>query len=152
LGKQKPDTNIISNHLNHPPFTFKIGAFEKGELVAKAFIGGKEVATYSVKTPETPVKIVIKVDESRRVPKAGCNDVVFVYAMVLDSNGTIVPVNGLKIDFKVEGDAKVMNQGEITTEAGIATVLVKIGNSKEKIKITASDSENRKGSIQFKPL
>jgi len=143
---------MIFTNLAHPPFSFKIGAFEKGELLAKAFIGWKEVVTYSVKTPQTPVKIEIKVDESRRAPKADCNDVIFVYARLVDSNGTVVPFNGVKIDFKIEGDAKLMNQGNISTEAGIATALVKIGNTKNGIKITASDSENRKGSAQIKPL
>jgi len=152
LGKQQPDTNAISNNLNHPPFTFNLKSYEKGELVAKAYIDGKEVATHSVKTPEVPAKIELKIDESRRAPKADCNDVVFVYAQLVDANGTVVPVNGVKIDFKVEGDAKLMNQGEITTEAGIATALIKIGNSKDEIKITSSDSENRKSSAQIKPL
>jgi beta-galactosidase len=152
LGKQQHDSNAISNNLNHPPFTFNLKSYEKGELVAKAFIGGKEAATYSVKTPESPVKIEIKVDESHRAAKAGCNDAVFVYARLFDVNGTVIPLNGVKIDFKIEGDAKLMNQGDITTEAGIATALVKIGNTRNEIKITASDSENRKGTIQIKPL
>jgi beta-galactosidase len=126
--------------------------FEKGELMAKAFIDGKEVVSHSVKTPKTPVKIEIKVDKSGKEPKAGCNDMVFVYARLIDQNGTVVPINGEKMNFKIEGDAKVMNQGDITTEAGIATALVQIGNSKEEIKITAKDCFNKTGEIRFKPL
>jgi len=152
LGKQKPDTNAISNNLNHPPFTFTIDTFEKGELLAIANIDGKAVATHTVRTPEAPVKLELKIDESYRAPKTGVNDVLFVYACLVDANGTVLPTNGVKVDFKIEGDAKILNQGDITTEAGIATALVKIGNSKDEIKITASDSENRKGSVQIKPL
>lgn len=152
MGKQMPDTNAISNNLNHPPFTFNFKAFETGELLAKAYIDGKEVATHSVKTPESPVKLELKMDESQRAPKAGANDVVFVYARLVDTNGTVVPTNGVKVDFKIEGDAQLMNLGDITTEAGIATALIKIGNSKSEIKIVAKDAENREGKIIFRPL
>lgn len=151
LGKQQPDSDAISKNLNHPPFTFTIKAFEKGELLAKGYINGKEAACYSVRTPGQPVKIDLKVDESHHVPTAGCNDVVFVYARLIDENGTVVPINGNKIIFKIEGDAALMNVGDITTEAGIATALVKIGNTINVIKVIVSDSENRKGELQIKP-
>jgi len=152
LGHQQPDTNAISNNLNHPPFTFKIDKFEKGELLAKAYIGGKEVATNSVKTPEAPVKLELKVDESQRVPKAGVNDMVFVYARLVDANGTVVPLNDVPVTFTIEGDATLMNFGTTTTEAGIATALVKIGKTKGEIKIEAKDGNNRTGEIKMKTL
>jgi len=152
LGKQKPDSDAISKNLNHPPFMFKIKAFEKGELIAKGFIHGKEVVAYSVKTPETPERIEVTIDESKKAPKSGCNDVVFVYARLVDKNGTVVPINGKKIDFKIEGDAKMLNIGEITTEAGIATALVKIGKNKGEISVSANDQMNHSGKLVFKIL
>ncbi|HNW50890.1 MAG TPA: glycoside hydrolase family 2 TIM barrel-domain containing protein [Prolixibacteraceae bacterium] len=151
-GLQKPDQNTISNHLNHPPFTFNLKAFEKGELIAKGFIGGKEVASRTIHTPETPSKFELKIDESGCAPKAGVNDVVFVVARLVDSNGTVVPLNGVKVNFQIEGDAKILNPEEITTEAGIATALIRIGSSLNEIKITVHDLENRNGEIQFRPL
>jgi beta-galactosidase len=152
IGRQNPDKDAISKNLSHPPFTFKLKAFEKGELVAKGYIGGKEVATYSVKTPGTPVTIDVTIDESHCAPKAGCNDVVFVYARLTDANGTVVPLNNIKIDFNIEGDAELINKGSIFTEAGIATGLLRIGNSTNTIKIIASDSLKQKGSVEFKPF
>jgi len=150
-GKQKPDTSSISKNLSHPPFIFKLKSFEEGELLARAFIGGKEVASHSVKTPGKPVKYELKIDESGRAHKAGCNDVVFVYARLVDANGTVVPVNDIKVDFAIEGDAKVLNPEPIKTEAGIASALVRIGNSVAPIKVSASDQENRAGSVGFNP-
>jgi beta-galactosidase len=152
LGKQMPDANPISNNLNHPPFTFNLKAFEKGELLAKAYIDGKEVVTHQVRTPETPIKLELKIDESQRAPKAGVNDVVFVYACLVDANGTVVPQNDVPVTITIEGDATLMNLGTTTTEAGIATALVKIGMTKGEIKIEAKDAENRKGEAQIKPL
>jgi beta-galactosidase len=152
LGKQKPDSNVISKNLNHPPFTFKLKTFEKGELYAKGYIDGKEVAAYSVKTPEAPSMIELKIDESHRVPKAGCNDVVFVYARLVDTSGTIVPWNNVPVTFTIEGDAQLMNPGEITTEAGIAIALVKIGKNKGEIRVSANDHMNHLGKLVFKTL
>jgi beta-galactosidase len=152
LGKQQPDTTATSNKLNHPPFTFKISTFEKGELLARAYINGSEVATHSVKTPEKPLKFELKVDESDRAPKADANDAVFVYARLVDANGTVVPLNDVKVDFNVEGDAVVLNPDGITTEAGIATALVRIGKAKSPVKISVADPENRTGEILFNAL
>jgi beta-galactosidase len=149
LGRQKPDTTANTQNLNHPPFTFNLKNFEKGELLAKAYIDGKEVATHSVKTPEAPAKYEVVVDESRRVPRAGVNDVVFVYARLVDANGTVVPMNDVKVDFKMEGGGSIVNPEAITTEAGIATALVKIGQTPSSIQIQVSDTENRTGALQF---
>lgn len=149
LGRQKPDTTANTQNLNHPPFTFNLKNFEKGELLAKAYIDGKEVATHSVKTPEAPAKYEVVVDESRRAPRAGVNDVVFVYARLVDANGTVVPMNDVKVDFKMEGGGSIVNPEAITTEAGIATALVKIGQTPSSIQIQVSDAENRVGVLQF---
>jgi beta-galactosidase len=152
LSRQKPDANANTNHLNHPPFTFTLKSFEKGELLAIAYINGKEVATHSVRTPEAPVKLELRIDESQCAPKAGVNDVVFVYARLVDANGTLVPLNGIKVDFSIEGDAQLMNLGTTTSEAGIAAALVKIGNSKGEIGIVAKDELDRKGDILIKAM
>lgn len=77
---------------------------------------------------------------------------IFVYASLTDKNGTVVPENGITVEFYVEGDAILLNQGEINTEAGISKALIKIGNSKEQIKICLTDSLKRFGSLQFKPI
>ena len=57
LGRQKPDQNAISSHLNHPPFTFKIAKFQAGTIEAKAYINNKEVANHIVHTHKRPQKL-----------------------------------------------------------------------------------------------
>jgi len=147
LGKQQPDQNRITNNLAHPPFTFKMKKFEAGELLAKAYIEGNEVATHSVKTPGEAVKIELQVDESGRTPKADVNDVVFVYARIIDKNGTVVPVKDVEVEFTIEGDATVLNRNAIKTEAGIAAALLKIGTSKEKLVVKATSDGMESQSI-----
>ena len=151
LGRQKPDKNRISTNLTHPPFTFKIEKFEPGELLAKAYIADKEVATHSVKTPGEPVAIELVIDESGKAPKAGVNDLVFVYASIKDENGTTVRSNGVEVKFKIEGDAEIVNPEAILTEAGIATALVKIGTAKNKITITAESDNLKIAKLSFVP-
>ncbi len=151
LGRQKPDQNSISGNLNHPPFTFAVEAFEPGELLAKAYIDGAEVAVHSVKTPEAPAKYELVIDESGRAPKIGVNDAVFVYARLVDAHGTVVPINNMAVEFKIEGGASVINPETISTEAGIATALVRIGNQKGSIKINVTDKEKRTGELVVNP-
>lgn len=138
--------------VNHSSTIFNLSEFVKGELIAKGYIKGKEASTHSVRTPEAPVKLEINADISGKEPKAGCNDVIFIYARLVDENNTVVPENNIPLTFIIEGDAVVLNPGEIKTEAGIATALLKIGNTKGEIKISANDSAGRTGIISIKAL
>ena len=137
IGYQKPDTNKISTYLDHPPFTFDAKEFKPGTLIARGYIKGIRVAEYSVTTPEKPVGMVLTFDESGKLPKANSNDVIFVYARIVDKNGTLTPVNGQKVEFIISGDAEIINPGEIESEAGIATALIRIGKKASLLKIRA---------------
>ncbi|MCF8361089.1 MAG: DUF4982 domain-containing protein [Prolixibacteraceae bacterium] len=140
LGRQKPDQNRISNNLANPPFTFNIDRFEAGELLAKAFINGEEIVTHSVKTPGKTTALDLTIDESGKAPKAGVNDLVFVHARLLADNGTIVRKNDVEVTFEIEGDAQVLNPEAIKTAAGIATALIKIGDTGNPVTIKASSN------------
>lgn len=141
LGKHKPDQNSISNNLKHPPFTFHIQKFDAGELLAKAYIDGKVVAEHQVRTPGKAVMLELKLDESGKPATAGCNDVLFVRAILQDGNGTVVRENGVPVVFSVKGDAELMSPGEIPTEAGISSALIRFGKSKDPVTIKAVSGE-----------
>jgi len=151
LGSKKPDSNRISKNLPHPPFTFSTEKFEAGELLAKAFIKGEEVAIHSIKTPGKPVAVELMIDECRQAPKAAVNDLIFVYASLKDANGTTVALNGIEFRFKINGDAKVLNPEAILSEAGIATCLLKIGSAKKQIMITAEADKFEPANLSFVP-
>jgi beta-galactosidase len=138
LGIQKPDTDIYSKNLIHPPFTFHPAAYEPGMLSAVGYINNKKVITSNVSTPGDAYQILIRPDLSGKDLTAGKNDVVFVYASITDKNGVVVPTAVNKMKFTIEGAGTIIGPAEINAEAGIATILIKGGEKPGKIKVTAT--------------
>lgn len=139
ISRQKPDTGRISNNLAHPPFTFRMDKFHPGTLLATGYIEGKKAVQDTVVTPGEPKALKLVCDESGRPPKAGCNDAIFIYATIVDENGQRVPLNGEMVKFSVSGDATVINPGSMaSSEAGIATALIIIGDKPGEISIQVS--------------
>ncbi len=137
FGKQSPDTGNMNNNLKHPPFTFNV-AYQPGALTAKGYIKGKLVNTTKCKTPETPYAIKLTTDYSGKKLVAGKNDMVFVYATVVDKNGTVVPEAKDIIKLNTAGNAEVIGNNEVAAEAGIAAFLIKAGTKPGKIQLSAS--------------
>ena len=136
IGRQKPDKNRISNNLNHPPFTFKTSKFKPGNLVAKAFINGKEVVNHKVFTPQKASRIELINDLSGRELEG--DDVVFVYAKVTDENGTVIPDYSGEIVFKITGGAELIGENPVACEAGIASILIKTNHRTKELEISAT--------------
>lgn len=147
LGLQKPDTDRISSHLSHPPFTFRLANFEPGELVAKGFVDGAEVTKTIRRTPGEAAGLNLWIDESGRPLESGRNDVVFLYASVTDARGTVLPEASNGVTFEVEGDATLIGSNPINAEAGIATVLLKAGARAGAITVTASSNGLKSNSL-----
>lgn len=137
LGRQSPDTDIYSTHLNQPPFTFLLESFIPGELKAVGYIAGEEAVSSVRLTPGDAKGLKLWVDESNRPLVKGRNDVVFLYAAIIDENGTILPEASHEILFEVNGDAEFIGYNPMTAEAGIATILLKAGDKGGKLEITA---------------
>jgi len=137
LEKRSPDKDKNSSNLKYAPFTFKLNDFIPGKLEAFGYINGKQVSTTSRMTPETPSSIELRIDESGKSLEKSCNDVVFLYASVVDSNGTIVPESTERITFSVQGDAELIGKNPIESEAGIASIILKAGKKGGTIKIQA---------------
>jgi|GEM_PF-126883 len=138
IARQKPDKDRNSTNLIHPPFSFKITEPVSGKLKAKGFIAGKEVVNAERKTPAAAAKIVLTVDLSGKELQAGKNDVIFVYASVADSEGTVIPDDKRAISFMVEGDAEYIGDNPRNAEAGISTILLKAGEKPGNIQIKAT--------------
>jgi beta-galactosidase len=138
LAKQKPDKDKYSVNLDHPPFTFLVPGYEAGKLEAFGYIEGEKKASATVLSPGNPVKIALNVDISNRPIKAGCNDVVFLYATIMDANGTVVPYASSPVTFSIAGDAMLIGDNPVNAEAGIATILLRAGSKKGVVSITAS--------------
>lgn len=139
------------SHLKHPAFTFNKVAFEKGELKAEGYINGVKVAEQIVRTPEKPVGLKLEADLSGKPLKADGADAVFVYASIIDKNGTISCLdNSTEVEFSVTGDAKIVGPSIVKVRGGIAAILVQSASLKaSKILITAQAKELKKGTISL---
>ncbi|WP_224994247.1 glycoside hydrolase family 2 protein [Cesiribacter sp. SM1] len=139
VARQKPDRNAFSTHLPHPPFTFSVSAFVPGSLKAVGYLQGQKVVETVATTPAKPHAISLRYDRSGKDLEAGTNDVVFVYASVVDRAGTVVPEATNVIRFAVEaGDGKLIGLNPMPAEAGIATILLKAGKKEGDIRINAT--------------
>jgi beta-galactosidase len=80
----------------------------------------------------------MQVDYSGKSAKSDSNDVLFIYAKIVDEKGTIVPLNDQNVHFNIEGDAQLVSPEVIITESGIATALVRVGTGRKPIIIKAN--------------
>lgn len=144
IGRKKPDANRISHNLKHPPFTFNLKSFNKGKLVAKAFIKNKIVVTDTVISPEKPSKIKVVIDDNYKDLKKEDNDVFFVHANVVDKNNTVISDFKGNIQFNIEGKGSLIGENPVKVEAGVASILLKTNTKNLKdIKVTAISNELR---------
>ena len=138
IARQLPDTDRYSTNLQHPPFTFMIPSFEPGTLKAIGYLDGKIAAEAERITPGEPAGIRLDIDISGKQLKAGCNDMVFVYASVVDQHGTVIPDDNRPVRFIIKGDAGLIGSNPASAEAGIAAILLQAGKIPGVVKITAT--------------
>lgn len=124
IAHNTPDTSEISDHLQYSPFIFDLSGFEKGTLKAVGYIDGKEVAEHQVSTPGKPSRIQLAADQSGKGFSA--NDVIFVYAQILDEDNAPVHENDILVNFSIQqGDGSIIGGEVVKSEAGISTILLK---------------------------
>ncbi len=83
--------------------------YAPGRLVARAYRGGKLVASDVVETTDAPTQLRLTTDQTRLT--ADGESVTMVTVSVLDSKGRIVPYAGNEIVFTVNGPAAVVGVG-----------------------------------------
>ncbi len=134
IAKQKPLVNEISDQLSHPPFVFQLSKFEAGELKAIGYINNEKVASDIVRTAGKATNYKLHYDVSGKEINPTQTDVVFLYANVVDKKGTIVTEDSHKITFTIsKGNAEIIGENPICSEAGIATVLLKTSSLNKRI-------------------
>ena len=147
MGRQKPGKGPFSTHLDHPPFTFSVPAFVPGTITAKGYIDGKQVVQQERKTPGAAARIQLRIDESGKYLQAGVNDVVFVYADIVDANGTVVYSAADEVELSVKGDAEIVGLKSTKAEAGTAAFLIKAGKTPSAIELSAVCKNTEGGTI-----
>jgi len=139
-------------HLAHPPFTFTGVTFAPGELLAVGYIGGKKAASAEIYTPGVPARIELAADFSGRKLAADGADFLFVYARVVDAAGTVVTGNDVRVEFKVDGPARLVGENPVAAEAGTATILVQSTGGVDQIKVSATAAGLAPGEVEFEAL
>jgi beta-galactosidase len=124
MERRGPDTDRLSTHLAHPPFTFPLKRFEPGTLEAVGYIGEQEAARHTVRSPGAAESLELRLDESGRPFAGGGKDVAFLHAELRDAHGTVVPKAWENVFFGATGDIELVGANPFSSEAGIATILV----------------------------
>lgn len=151
LEKRKPDTDLLSSNLKHPPFTFNVSCLKAGKLEAVGYIKNKRSVSQIVETAGNADHLALSCNIAGRKPQAGCNDVIFIYASLQDKQGFTVTNTKIPVSFVVEGDAQIIGNNQPVTEAGIAPILLRLGNKKESIKIKAFSDKLQSAELLIKP-
>ncbi len=139
IGRQKPTSDQFSSHLPQPPFLFSLEKFVPGQLKAIGLINGQEVAMDSVHTAGIPDHISLTFDKSGIPVSSGEMDLVFVYASVLDDKNQLVSTDSSSFQFElISGNAELVGQNPINAEAGIATILLRTYDLKERVILKAN--------------
>ena len=157
IGRNKPDAGW---KIEHPPFTFEVECFAKEQstmymtgvakverppvkLIAEGMIGGKVAATHRVCPPGVATRLMLEADLCGRDLTADGSDWIRIYAKICDARGTVCPYADDAIEFRVEGDGRIIGNQQIganpaRAEAGIATVLIQAGRAAGKISVHAA--------------
>ena len=88
-----------------------------------------------VYTPEKPTQIQVIVDLSGYSLDDQNDDVVFVYAKILDRNKTLMTGFDGQVEFSFEGDVELIGENPVKAEAGIATILLRTKAKTKSLKI-----------------
>lgn len=145
LEERSPDGGT---NLPHPPFTFSGLTWSSGILRAEGLIDGQVAAVHQVRTPGSAKSLSVAFDTTD-VPANG-SESVFVYASILDANGTLVPTaSNTTVTFSVSGPAELVSPASVKSEAGIAAGLIRVLETPGLITVTVSASGLTSASASF---
>jgi beta-galactosidase len=83
--------------------------YQPGQLVAKGYRNGKEVAADTVETTGAPARIQLAPD--RTMLQADGEDAVVVPVSILDAKGRVVPDTDNRVRFQLTGDGRILGVG-----------------------------------------
>jgi beta-galactosidase len=125
LERRGPDRDRMSTRLAHPPFTFRTGGFTPGTLEAVGYVAGRTAARHVVRTPGAVDRLAIAFDLTGRAQDRARQDVIFCHAELRDANGTVVPDAWENVAFGATGGGTLVGANPSSSEAGIASILVR---------------------------
>ncbi|WP_071134089.1 glycoside hydrolase family 2 TIM barrel-domain containing protein [Millionella massiliensis] len=94
-----------------PYYEFDAGGYEAGELRAEGLIGDSVVVTHTVRTPGTPHHVEVFVPDHPIRPVADGSDMIPVYFVICDENGTRINTSDTEIEITVSGEGTLIGDG-----------------------------------------
>lgn len=149
LSRQEAIVTGVSENIvawgGSPIFLFSLPDFQPGELLAKAYLDGIEVAVHSVKTPGIAAKIEICPQTLEIEPVADGSDLIPVFFRVVDQQGTLVTEGSHILSISVTGKGTLVGKGiqrlsveNQVTEAGIGFAFIRTTEEPGEINISVS--------------
>jgi beta-galactosidase len=134
--------------------------YQPGQLLAKAYIDGKTVATDVVETTTAPAQIQLSSDRTTLYAKG--EDAIVVPVSILDDQGRVVPDAANRVTFQLTGDGKILGVGNgdpadhdpdradnRTTFHGRCIVVIEAGTQPGTLQLTASSPGLTSGNASF---
>ncbi|HWD37675.1 MAG TPA: glycoside hydrolase family 2 TIM barrel-domain containing protein [Fimbriimonas sp.] len=134
-AETKPFDGSNTEYLPHPPVVFRNLPFESRNLEAVGYTKGRRSVSDQIQPAGKPTRLKVYLDDLG-VP-AGKNDRLFIRAAIVDELGTVCPISGVRVAFKVQGAATLIAESTSETELGIATTLLATNPNAGKIEVTA---------------
>ena len=126
LGRKRPDSAWMSQHLPHPPFVFDLPRFTPGTLEAIGFIGNQPCSTHRVSTPGAPATLELVIDTSGIPLAADDTDVIIANAFIRDGRGTLCIEETGTLSFSTSGPASLAGPAQVNAEAGIGSNVLRL--------------------------
>ncbi|MFI3289859.1 MAG: glycoside hydrolase family 2 TIM barrel-domain containing protein [Rikenellaceae bacterium] len=156
-GIYYPSTAKIYYGLNHAPYEISDFKYEDGELTVVGYREGAEIIRESIYTPQSATNLRLSTNAYPQIDwRADGNDILVVYAEVVDSNGTKIEDYDGEVTFSVKGDATIVGDelgsgfNPATIHRGVARVLVRAGSNAGDITVTANCNALKDASIEAK--
>ncbi|ANQ51561.1 glycoside hydrolase family 2 protein [Flammeovirga sp. MY04] len=142
VARQKPDDDPNRAFCNSPSYTFRLVG-EYGDLTAKGFIRGQQVADYTLNKYGKAYQLQLELEDQNADILASGGDMRMVRAYIVDKDGNkVVGDNETMVSFKIEGEGVLIGGKEIGANPnksywGTASIILNSTLNAGKFKITA---------------
>lgn len=153
---QKDTYGAIIEKGGSPLYLFNAGGYESGELKAEGVVDGKVVTTHTVRTPGAPHHVEVVVPDHPVIPVADGSDMIPVYFIICDENGTRVNTSDAEIRITVTGEGTLIGDGirriginPQRVEGGVGFAFVRTTKKAGRITLTATSEGLQSGKTEI---
>ncbi|PWJ35001.1 glycoside hydrolase family 2 protein [Sediminitomix flava] len=156
VAKQKPDADPTRSFCKHPSYTFQLNE-TKGDLVAKGYIRGQEIAKYTLNKAGKAYQLKLELEEQNQTMQASGSDMRMLRAYVLDKEGNHVVADTSMVTFSIEGEGILVGDAEIGANPnkaywGTASIILRSTQKAGDFKITAKAKGLKTATLKGKTI